>query len=465
MEEAPSDSSKDQISKTGFKLRRVFVFIIVSVLYAIVMFQRTCTSIVSTEMAKSYNVDTSDLGIFSSIYFYPYGVIQPFIGLLVDIFEPSYMIGFMQIIAAIGAIICGASKTLSVGCFGRFLVGLGCGTTYVATCKIILVWYSFHMQPIMNGILLAIGALGGIIAQGPLAILTEKIDWRYSFYGIGVIGLIFSILCLIFVRGSPTTLGYPPVNQDLAKGTRETYKFKEIIAKLWSNLIQVISNPFFWIVAVYAMFANGPYFTLTGVWISPYLQDIHGYSKQKSGFAAIALSAGLILGSLLIPPLATFVNSKKWPCFVSSILVFIISLIFFLIDPSKFNDISIYICLISIGAFTYALISVAYPMVSSYYQPSLSGTAVGCANFFTFMSSALFQTVSSIIVKKYGKQPGENKFTKDGYKYGIWLLSIISFIIAIISVGIARDVKNEKENEKSSEEGKNEDSGLDLDEI
>ncbi|OHT17195.1 hypothetical protein TRFO_41207 [Tritrichomonas foetus] len=43
-------------------------------------------------MAAEYNVGVADLNIFTPIYWYSYGVIQIFAGLLADTFEPAYLI-------------------------------------------------------------------------------------------------------------------------------------------------------------------------------------------------------------------------------------------------------------------------------------------------------------------------------------------------------------------------------------
>ena len=108
-------------------------------------------------------------------------------------------------------------------------------------------------------------------------------------------------------------------------------------------------------------------------------------------------------------------------------------------------------------------------MISEYYQPSVSGTAVGCANFCTFMSSAIIQTISSAVIKKYGKQPGENKFTREGYKQGLWMLSMICFLISMISIAIAKEVKVKKTepSEKLSVDGESykDDNGFNLEEF
>ncbi|KAH0794679.1 major facilitator superfamily transporter [Histomonas meleagridis] len=450
--EGVETASNERPHDMCFQVRRIFLFLIVAILYALVFFQRTCPSIVSTEMALDYNKTTSDLSIFSSIFFYPYGIVQPFAGLLADIIEPSYVIGIMQIIASIGTIVCGASGNIGVGCAARFFCGLGCGPTYVPVCRIILAWFPQKNYAIMVGILLAFGGVGSIIAQAPLAQLATSIGWRGSFYLIGGINLFFSILCLIFVRGNPTKLNYLPVNTELTANSGEQTTTKEKLLTLRNNFVKVVTYPFFWLIVVYAVFSSGPYFDISGMWISPYLQHVLGYSRQESGNVSIMLSVGLIAGSLLIPPLSTFLRTRKWPCFVSSLIAAVVSLVFYLLSADKISEVLVYFLLFFIGAFTNALTSVCYPLVSEYFHPSIAGTAVGCSNIFTFLSSAVFQTISSSIIEKYGTVEGTTDvYTEKGYKQGLWLVCLVSFLVSMVAIAITKDMQKKKEEEEISQ--------------
>jgi sugar phosphate permease len=376
---------------------------------------------------------------------------------LADIIEPAYLIGGAQLLASVGAVVCGASKSLSIGCFGRFLVGLGCGPTYVPVCRCILNWFPLKLYPHMSGVLLAFGGAGAIAAQGPLALLAKAIGWRWCFFGVGGVGAILSIICLIFTRGNPVVYGYPPVNKDLAR-IDTGLTCKDRFHMLISNFKVVIKFKFFWIIVVYCMFCNGPYFDVTGMWVAPWLQDLFGFSTQASGNVAIALSIGLISGSLLIPPVSSLVHSRKWVIFACTCTAFIVSLCFLLIEPSKLNYAALYAMLILFGGTTNSMTAVAYPLVREYYHPAVAATSVGCVNIFTFLSSAIFQTLTSEIIKNYGFQDhSDSAYTAKGYKIALWLVCVIAFAIATIAIGLAKDTVFAKSQADDTEEEVHED--------
>lgn len=429
----------------GFHVRRIFGFINVSLLYALVFFQRTCPSIVSADMAEDYHVPMKDLGVFSSIYFYPYAFIQPFAGLLADIIDPAYVIGAGQLLAGTGAIICGLSKSLSVGCVGRFFVGLGCGPSYVPIIRIIANWFPLKYYAHFCGLCLAIGALGGIVAQGPLSEFAEAVGWRWSFYGIGGLGIILAITELIFVRGDPTSFGYKPVNKDLARKSGTETSAKEKMLQLYQNFKEVVTYGWFWVVVVYSFFCSGPYFDISGMWAGPFLTDTYQFSKSKVGNTQIALSVGLVAGSLFVPPISSWCHTRKWVLFVADIIA-TISMSVLAIWGSEVPYAVLIILFLLIGMFTNSLTSVCYPLIREYFHPAIAGTAVGCANIFTFLSSAIFQNISGEVIAMFPFKEGEippsdTANTEKGYKIGLWMICAIGLGISTIAIAFAKDSK------------------------
>ena len=294
-EEIPSAPTPKDRPVWQFHVVRILSYACVAFLYALVSFQKQCPSTFLEDMAASYKVPKKDLGIFSSVYFYAYAATQPFAGLFADIIDSAFVVGIAQIVAAIGSIICGLSKSLGVGIFGRLLVGLGCGPTYVSVCRIITNWFKLSQLPLMLGILVSCAGAGGILAAGPTAAFLKHYNWRYAFYGIGAIGVVFSILTLILIRGNPVDKGFKPVNEELA-GPATPIPIKQKFVTLWINFKTVVSNGYFWLIAVFSFFSSGPYFDCIGLWGGPYLVDTLQYTKEKKGDTLISYSIGLIIG-------------------------------------------------------------------------------------------------------------------------------------------------------------------------
>lgn len=415
-EEGAVTPIKEQ-SEWKFQLTRVYTILCLNVLYALVSFQKQCPSVVAEDIAATYKCTTKELGVFSSVYFYPYAFTQPFAGLLADVIDPALVVGCSCMVAGIGSIIVGFSRSLALGIFGRILVGLGCGPTYVSTCRVITTWFKPKQVPTIYGILVASAGIGGILAAAPLALFLEKFSWPIAFWGIGGLGCAVSAIVLAFVRGNPMNKGFKAVNEELASPTAPM-PVKQKLLLLWVNFKTVVVYGYFWLVTIYNMLASGPYFNIAGYWGGPYLVDVLGYSKKKKGLTLLSISIGLILGSLTIPNVSTLLHNKKWILFVSSVIAFIVCLIFVFLGEN-FPLGAIWALYILVGTFT--------------------GSAVGIGNFFLFLSSAVFQQISTSTVPIYGHNEVNHGYTWKGYKYGLWLFSAITLGVSAILIVFAKD--------------------------
>ncbi|EAY03556.1 Major Facilitator Superfamily protein [Trichomonas vaginalis G3] len=352
----------ESVQPSGWKFQfvRIYTYICPAILYAFVSFQKQCPSVVVNDMAKAYNVSIDSFGSFSSIYFYPYACMQPFAGLIADIIDPAYVVGVSGLIAACGSIICGLSNSMGIGILGRLLVGLGCGPTYVSTVRIITKWFKSDYYPAMFGILVAMSGAGGMLASGALGIFLEHFKWRYAFYGVGGIGGFLALIVLIFVRGDPRKKGFAPVNDEGAP-VDTIISCGDKLSMLWQNIVTIFKNWMFWPITLYNITSSCPYIDIVGLWGGPYLIYIRNFSKKEKGNTLLAISIGMVVGSLTVPYLSKLLKTKKWICTGSSLIVLVDLLLFFFLG-NKFSKIVIWILFLIIGYFTAPLCSVSYPL-------------------------------------------------------------------------------------------------------
>ena len=412
-----------------FQIRRILNLLTMLILYCLVSFQRQCPTILSKDISKSYNVSVADLDIFSSIYFYAYGAMQLFAGLFADIIEPSYLAGISQIIASIGSFICGFSKTILIGSIGRFLVGIGTSFTYIPACRMNANWFGLQYYSFLTGIFMIGSAIGSILAQSVTAFLLDYMEWRIIFYIFGGISFFFSILTLIFVKGSPSKLGYKEVNQEMEEVVKPN-NLKEGLIQLKENFLIVIKKFEFWKITLAGIMAGGPGTAISGLWLSKYLNDVFKITNKESSYILTVQSVGCIIFALLLPALSSLLKTRKW------IMVFVSSLslgasIYAFIVNDKMTKIAIYFVIFIYGLLGFPSSTLTYPLCRECYHPSVAATAVGTLNFFCMFFDGAFQPICSKIVKSFGVIDGDS-YTIIGYKYGLWLVSVVAFAISLI---------------------------------
>lgn len=432
MNKAEDFSAAQEKRPAKFHIVRIFTYIAVATLYALVNFHKLCPTQVSQEMAKTYNVTKQELEIFSAIYFYPYALTQPFAGLFADLFDPAKVLAIFGTIAAAGSILCGFSTTLTLGIVGRVFVGLGCGPTYVSSIRIMTYWFKSQHIPILLGILVAISCLGGIVAATPLALFSARFGWRTAFYCIGGTGAGLSLLIGIFGRGKPEKLGFEPVNE--AAQESDTTKFSERLRSLFVNIKEVVVYKYFWIIVIYNVTFSCPYLNVSAYWNGPFMTDVYNFTPIVIGNILIAHSAGLLFGSLTIPYVSHLLKTKKWVMFFGSALITgILVLLFF--NGNHLHKIGLAVILFCFSMWSLTLTSINYPLLAEYYGSNVSGSAIGFANFFLFAFVAVYQHVSAAIIPLYGSSQTESgvaQYTWKGYKMGLWLFGLVSTSVATI---------------------------------
>lgn len=417
----------------GFKARRLLVFILNAAAGAIVYFHRHCPTIVAEPMAESYGLEVQKLSVFSSMFYYAFGFIQPFAGIFADIIEPGYIVGMGSLFASLGAFICGFSKSLTVGSIGRILTGLGCSQIYICSMRCFANWYELKYFGLCGGFYNVIAGIGAILSQWPLAAYSELVGWRWSFHTIGIIGLILSILAFIFVRGNPETCGYNRVNQD-CEPPAEGAKSKFI--QMWTNLKMVMRSCDFWLLVGWSFGTYAAYFDISGMWGGPFLTSIYGYSSQKAGLSMISFSVGNMIFSIVFPILSNKLRTKKWigviGCYLSAFLL--LPLIF--CENLSFWSITIIFFLFASTGNTTAVI--IFPLGREYFPSAAAATAIGIINAAAFISGSCAQIITGQILKNNGINEN-GQYSAKGYKYGLWVLSSVMCFLGAILLNCARD--------------------------
>lgn len=426
-----------------FHIHRISLYILLSLSYAICLFFRSCPSMVADKMAQDYAVNKSNIGIFTSIYFYTYAITQPFVGLFVDVTEPGYIIGTSLLIGSTGNFVCGAGKSMLVGCIARAFVGIGCGPVYVSVNRCLVNWFEVHSYAFVLGIVHAIGSLGYLVAQGPLAAMADNFGWRKSFYSVGIVGIIIGILVLFFVRGNPVVFHYKPLNKSLDKNAPDT-PFKEKLQILISNIKTVVVSYPLWLCILYSIFTNGPFYVINGMWGTQYLEDVLEYSPQKAGNTMMVLTITGIIGNVIVPPICYLFKTRKWILAISAFIIGGVTFVFIFLNKDKMT--LIIVCVIfSIYSILGSTCSIIYSLGVDFFNPKLAGAVIGLMNLFLFLVSAVFIAISSKILDIYGTIPETSKYTFEGYRMGLWVVCIVSYALAFIFILFVPEKKFERE--------------------
>lgn len=203
-----SNENSDNVTLVKTVRYRWLIFAILSGGYILVYFHRLAPAVVAVDMMHDLNASGTLLGLLGSAYFYPYAMMQLPAGLLADSWGPRRTITLFSLVACIGSLILGLATTAAVAIIGRTLVGLGVAMLFVPTMKILTEWFRPREFAGMTGILLAMGGVGSLIATSPLALLSDRLGWRFAFLIVAGLTLVLAGLVWSMVRDRPADFGW-----------------------------------------------------------------------------------------------------------------------------------------------------------------------------------------------------------------------------------------------------------------
>lgn len=130
-------------------------------------------------------------------------------------------------------------------------------------------------------------------------------------------------------------------------------------------------------------------------------------------------------------------KTEKWAAFTLS-LASIGNVMLFAFRPTKLTFPVVILLLFLYSVTTSTVANIVFPPIREYFDAAASATSISFANAFAFLGSSVFQIITGVILKKFGKNG--DKYTEEGYKYSLWLLTAASQLIGTLALLFVKDV-------------------------
>ena len=247
--------------------------------YAISYFYRNTNAIIESDLVHELGLGPADLGLLTGAYFFSFAIFQLPLGILLDRYGPRRTEAVLLLFATMGAWIFSKSDSLSGLILGRLLIGLGVSACLMAAFKAYVIWFSSERLPMINGLQMAAGGLGALMATTPLQNFLSVTDWRGVFNGLAIITL-FASLFLWFIL---------PEHQSSAdKHTTIKTQLKEMGI--------IFRSPVFWSIVPLTALSNGSFLAIHGLWIKPWLRDVASLGEGDTTQLLFAMTLAIIVG-------------------------------------------------------------------------------------------------------------------------------------------------------------------------
>lgn len=231
-------------------------------------------------ISEDLGLSASSQGIILSSFFLGYAIMQIPGGALADRFGYRKVILFSLFSWSVFTMITGSAWSLVSLVLVRFLFGIGEGGFFPSGSKAIAVNFPVNQRSSAMSVMLASGAIMGVVTPIVSGFALESIGWRTLFHIFGIIGLIITALMFFFLKEPARTPAPVQISSPASKKN--------------ASLKTVLKSPIIW-----GLFLS--YFSIYAVnwglssWMPTYMVNVRGLNLKEMGMlSAIPGLIGII---------------------------------------------------------------------------------------------------------------------------------------------------------------------------
>lgn len=242
---------------------------------------RTINAVLSPYLVAELQLNATDLGLLTSIYFLTFAASQLPLGILLDRFKPRWVEAILLLFAATGAGLFAISNSATELIIGRGLIGLGVSACLMASFKAFVLWFPPSQLPAVNGWILAAGGMGALVATAPVEAALQITDWRGLFTLLAGLSIAVAAALLLVVpeRGgrSTATASWRDQGREMAG---------------------IFCSPVFWRIAPGAVLVQASFLAIQGLWAGPWLRDVTGLDQATAAHYLFWIATAMVSGFL-----------------------------------------------------------------------------------------------------------------------------------------------------------------------
>ncbi|MBY4767664.1 MFS transporter [Burkholderia ambifaria] len=223
-------------------------------------------------------LSAADLGLLTSLYFLGFAGAQIPAGVLLDHFGPRRVTAGMLLFAAAGAAVFGVAHDLGTMMIGRLLIGVGVSVCLGAAFKALAQHFPVGRLPLLNGLVMAVGGLGGVAVGSPLTWLLGLVSWRAICGGLAV---------LTIVVAAAIGFGAPEAERPRHQGG---------LVSQFKGTWHILSSRAFWKISSFSVVTQGVFYAMQSLWVGPYLRDVAGFDAQRAAQLVSVLGFAMMAG-------------------------------------------------------------------------------------------------------------------------------------------------------------------------
>lgn len=396
--------------------------------YCYEYFLRIAPSVMQVDLMEYFKINATLFGSLSGFYYYAYTPMQLVVGVMLDRYKTKNVIAFAILCCTFGSILFSSTPNYELAALGRFLQGFGSAFAFIGALKLASRWLPVWWFASFSGTATTLGFLGGATGDILLTHMMRTMDWQSLLHIFVILGFILTVvfwLCMSIKLKNPVTFDQtemPPLT------------LKEAIIQL----LALFKNKYLWTAGILGGLLFLPTIVFADLWGIPYLQDFHGYSLTKAGFACSMIYFGWAIGSPVQGVISNLLNKRLRVILYGAVLSAIFICLVMYIQALPFIGVCFLLLLFGIASSVECL---TFAMGADVCTPRTTAMTMAFINFFVMLSGLFMQRAVGWLLDFSWTgtlQNGIRVYTSQDYQHAMVVVPI-SLILAAILALIMRD--------------------------
>jgi MFS transporter, DHA1 family, inner membrane transport protein len=155
-------------------------------------------------IAEDLAIDVSTAALLSSVFAFPYALVQPVLGLIADFFGKTRLMNLCALVVALSALVCAVATSFSLLVAMRIVAGLVAGGVFPVAMALIGDLVPVKDRQVAIGRLLGIALTGNLVGSSLAGVIGDLFGWRGVFGVLGLFSLVVAIVAFFAFRGVTT---------------------------------------------------------------------------------------------------------------------------------------------------------------------------------------------------------------------------------------------------------------------
>lgn len=376
---------------------------------------------IDVQLMQDFNLNAPQLGQLASMYFYANALFLFPAGILLDRYSTKKLLLFALTLCTIGTFVFAIAPNYFVAAVARFLVGWGASFCFLSCIRIASRWFPASRMAFVTGIIVTMAMVGGMVAQTPMAILTNLIGWRHAVLFDAALGIFIGIATIFFVQDRP------PNSHEAAKADKAQLKSMG----LWRCIYSAVANPQNWLGGIYTSLLNLPVFLLGALWGIHYLTEVHHVTAVQASYATTLFFVGVTIGSPVYGWFSDYMGLRKLPMIIGAILSLIVIFILMYVPTLSLSSLIILFFLIGFATSSQVL---TYPTIAELNPIALTSTSVSIASMTIMASGFISQPLFGWMMElqwDHQMVNGVPLYSAHDFNNAMWIIPI-AFVAGLI---------------------------------